>query len=142
MRRTEDGSGLVFMGLAFLSDSVYSGHERGRARERVGIAAVVAAFLVLFLRAVSHHVPAPTSNASAGTTVANMIWERLLNCPPLSLPFAEAATVLDVNAEVDEVSELLLAFGTGLVLDTEVSDDVPDAEVVVDAVKRVYPSAA
>ena len=71
-----------------------------------------------------------------------MIWERLLNCPPLSLPFADAARVLDVTAEVDEVSELLLAFGTRLVLDAEVLDDVPDAEVVVYAVKREYPSAA
>lgn len=88
------------------------------------------------------HVPAPTSNASAGTTVANTIWERLLNCSPLSLPFADAAGVLEVAAEVDEVSELLLAFGTSLVLDAEVFDIVSDAEVVVDAVKREYPSAA
>lgn len=137
MKWSEDGSRACF-----LSDSVYSGHERGRARKRVGIAAVAAAFLVLFLRAVSHHVPAPTSNASAGTTVANTIWERLLNCSPLSLPFADAAGVLEVAAEVDEVSELLLAFGTRLVLDAEVFDVVSDAEVVVDAVEREYPSAA
>ena len=87
-------------------------------------------------------MPAPTSNASAGTTVANTIWERLLNCSPLSLPFVDAAGVLEVAAEVDEVSELLLAFGTSLVLDAEVFDIDSDAEVVVDAVKREYPSAA
>ena len=87
-------------------------------------------------------MPAPTSNASAGITVANTIWERLLNCPPLSLPFADAVGVLDVAGEVDEVSELLLAFGTRLELDAEVFDDVPDADVVVDALKREYPSAA
>lgn len=56
--------------------------------------------------------------------------------------FADAAGVLEVAAEVDEVSELLLAFGTNLVLDVEVFDVVSDAEVVVDAVEREYPSAA
>ncbi len=86
-------------------------------------------------------MPAPTINASAGTTVANAIWAPLLNCPPLSLPFVDAAGALDVFAEGDEDCELLLVVGSTLVLDGEAVADVV-AGLVDDAIEREYPSAA
>ena len=86
-------------------------------------------------------MPAPTINASAGTTVANAIWAPLLNCPPLSLPFVDAAGALDVIAEDDEDREPLLIVGSTLVPDTEVVAGLVD-DVVDDAIEREYPSAA
>ena len=103
-------------------------------------AAAIAAFLVLFLRAVSHHVPAPTINASAGTTVASAIWAPLLNCPLLSLPFVDTAGAPDVVAEYDEDREPLLVVGSTLVPDAEAVVDVV-AGLVDDAIQREYPSA-
>ena len=90
-------------------------------------------------------MPAPTINASAGTTVANAIWAPLLNCPPLSLPFVDAAGALDVIAEDDEDREPLLIVGSTLVPDTEAVADVVAGlvdDVVEDAIEREYPSAA
>lgn len=133
--------------------AVLGGYVRGGVR----VAAVFAAFLVLFLRAVSHHVPAPTSNASAGSTVAKTIWVLLPNCPPLSLLFVDVGVALDVNAEVDEVREPLLVVGNGVVPDAEVLSEVLSevlaevlaevvaevaAEVVDDVIEREYPSDA
>ncbi len=86
-------------------------------------------------------MPAATINASAGTTVANAIWAPLLNCPPLSLPFVDAAGALDVVAEDDEDREPLLVVGSTLVPDAEAVADVV-ASLVDDAIDREYPSAA
>ncbi len=86
-------------------------------------------------------MPAPTINASAGTTVANAIWAPLLNCPPLTLPFVDAAGALDVIAEGGEDREPLLVVGFTPVPDAEAVAEVL-AGLVDDALEREYPSAA